>query len=368
MNEAEFHCDGCGIILQTKNPSQLGYVPVQALEKRDEIYCRRCYRIRHYNEIAPINQDPSVYLQKLDEIANTRSLVVQVVDLFDFSGSWISGIHRHIGKNPLLLLANKIDLFPRSTKWGRLKEWLRKYANELGVKPVDIILCSANKGVHIDTAIAAIEKYREGRDVYIVGTTNAGKSTLINRILKEVAGLDAIITTSPYPGTTLDAIRIPLDDGKAIIDTPGIVRKDRLSEWVCPTDLHVIMPKNTLNPRIYQLKEKQTLFFGGLARMDYLTGGRQSFVCYVSNHLYVHRTKVDSADEFLAKHHGKMLSPPKDPAQLPPWKKHRIALSGKEKQDVVISGLGWIACGKEKGLLDVWAPEGIQVVTRPSII
>ncbi|SFJ10369.1 ribosome biogenesis GTPase YqeH [Thermoflavimicrobium dichotomicum] len=368
MSDKEYRCDGCGIVIQTEDPSQLGYVPPKVLEEREEVYCRRCFRIRHYNEIAPVEQDPDIYLHKLAEIAETDSLVVQVVDLFDFSGSWIPGIHRHIGKNPLLLLANKIDLFPKSTKWGKLKDWLRKYVKELGIYPVDIILCSAEKGIHMDEALEAIEKYRDRRDVYVVGTTNAGKSTFINRILKEVAELDEIITTSPYPGTTLDAIRIPLDDGKAIIDTPGIVRKDRLSEWVRPTDLHVVIPKQPLNPRIYQLNDQQTLFFGGLARMDYIEGERQSFVCYVSNHLYVHRTKLQNADAFLEKHHGKMLSPPQDPAQLPPWKKHRFFLPGHEKQDIVISGLGWIACGKEKGLVEVWAPKGVQVVVRPAII
>ena len=57
---------------------------------------------------------------------------------------------------------------------------------------------------------AAIEEYREGKDVYIVGCTNVGKSTFINRIIKEVTGEGDVITTSHFPGTTLDMIEIPL--------------------------------------------------------------------------------------------------------------------------------------------------------------
>lgn len=364
----EIHCDGCGIIIQKEDPEKLGYAPSPALE-REVILCRRCYRIRHYGEIGTVNQDPDVYLQKLSEIAHTDSLVVQVVDLFDFSGSWIPGIQRHIGKNPLLLLANKIDLFPKLTKWGRVREWLHAYAKEMGIHPVEVVMCSAAKGEKITEAVAAIEKHRKGRDVYIVGTTNAGKSTFINRLVHDLGGeAEDVITTSPYPGTTLDAIYIPLDDGKAVIDTPGIVRKDRLSEWLDPKDLKQVMPSTPINPKVYQLDEQQTLFFGGLARFDFVEGERQSFVCYLSNALYIHRTKREQADTFQEKHRGGLLVPPADPATLPAWKKHVIQLSGKTRQDVVISGLGWISCGQERARVEVWAPAGIQVVTRPAII
>jgi 30S ribosome assembly GTPase len=297
----------------------------------------------------------------------TDSLVVLVVDLFDFAGSWIPGLHRRIGRNPLLLIANKIDLFPKATNWGRLKEWVAHSTKEMGVRPVDVVLCSAAKGWKMNEALEAIEYHRQGRDVYIVGTTNVGKSTFINRLLAE-AGKNVMITTSPYPGTTLDAIRIPLSDGKAIIDTPGIVRKDRVSEWVDPKELKIVVPAATLRPKVYQLNDRQTLFFGGFARFDYVRGVKQSFVCYMSNRLYIHRTKLEQADQILAKHRGQLLSPPRDPSMLPLFKKHVISLPGGEKQDVVISGLGWVAGGKEKAVIEVWAPEGILVSTRPAII
>ena len=67
-----------------------------------------------------------------------------------------------------------------------------------------------------------IEQHRKGRDVYVVGVTNVGKSTLINAIIQEITGDKDIITTSRFPGTTLDKIEIPLDDGSYIYDTPGL--------------------------------------------------------------------------------------------------------------------------------------------------
>lgn len=66
--------------------------------------------------------------------------------------------------------------------------------------------------------------------VAIVGRPNAGKSTLINRLLGE----DRLIV-SDVAGTTRDPIRVPLErDGKryTLIDTAGIRRKARVEEAV----------------------------------------------------------------------------------------------------------------------------------------
>ncbi|MCH5583785.1 ribosome biogenesis GTPase YqeH [Shimazuella sp. AN120528] len=355
-------CEGCGIQLQTEEEKKPGYVPPAALE-REHQYCKRCYRIRHYNELAVVEHDPDIYLQILGQIADTNSLVVQIVDLFDIAGSWIPGIHRHIGNNPLLLFGNKMDLFPQSVKAGKLKEWIYLYSKEMGIKPVDVVVGSASKQDKMQEVRNAIERYRQGRDVYIVGVTNVGKSTFLNYLLEE-----PIITTSPYPGTTLDVIHIPLDDGRNIVDTPGIVKKNRISEWVSPKELSKVIPKSRLNPKVYQLNSDQTIFIAGLARFDYVEGQRQPFTCYFSNQLYLHRTKQEQATAFYEKHLGEMLQPPHDPSDLPALQKHRIVLTGGSKQDIVISGLGWIACGKERGVVDVYAPKGIEVTLRPSII
>lgn len=361
-------CEGCGIVLQTADSGQVGFIPEKALT-RDVVLCRRCYRIRHYGEMGSVKQDPDAYLKRLDEIAERDCLVVLVIDLFDIAGSWIPGLVRRIGNHPLLVVANKVDLFPPSVKEGRLKEWVFQLMNEMGFQPADVVLCSAERGLNIDQVMQAIEFCRNGRDVYMVGTTNVGKSTLINRLLKKNGGVEEeIITTSPYPGTTLDAIRISQGDGKYLVDTPGIVRNDRMSEWVSPGELKEVVPSGTIKPKVYQLNEKQTLFFGGLSRFDYVSGKKQPFVCYLSNRLYIHRTKLEQADALWEKHRGKLLSPPRDPSTLPPLKKHVIHLKGTRKEDIVISGLGWIAVGKEKAWIEVRVPEGISVSTRPSII
>ncbi len=47
-----------------------------------------------------------------------------------------------------------------------------------------------------------------------------------------------------------------------------------------------------------------------LARLDYVSGGRRSLTCYLSNELNIHRTKLENADELYKNHAGELLTPP----------------------------------------------------------
>jgi GTP-binding protein len=77
-----------------------------------------------------------------------------------------------------------------------------------------------------DDADAATEEADAGIRVAIIGRPNVGKSTLVNRLL----GFERVIA-SDVPGTTRDAIRVPLErDGRryTLIDTAGVRRRGRI--------------------------------------------------------------------------------------------------------------------------------------------
>ncbi|MFC0215856.1 ribosome biogenesis GTPase YqeH [Paenibacillus chartarius] len=370
QDQEQLNCAGCGVKLQQQDPAKLGYVPQKALEK-EPVICQRCFRIKHYNEASGITLDQDDFLRLLGHIGSTKSLVVNIVDIFDFEGSMISGLPRFVGDNPIILVVNKIDLLPKVTNLNRIVNWVQRQAKQLGLKVVDVVLCSAKKNMGFDRVIASIGEHRDGRDVYVVGATNVGKSTLINRLISDFSDLESELTVSQYPGTTLDMVKIPLDDGHYVIDTPGIVYKHRLTELVAKRDLARIMPDKQLKPLVFQLDEKQTLFFGGLARFDFVRGAHQSFTIYLAGGLTVHRTKLDRADELYAGHLGELLAPPSkaDAESLPPLVKHALHIPKGVKQDVLISGLGWIKLNSETGAeLVVHAPKGVKVIAREALI
>ena len=366
----ELLCIGCGAPIQTEDKEAVGFTPKVALEKgieTGELYCQRCFRLRHYNEITDVHISDDEFLNLLHQVGDTDALVVNVVDIFDFNGSVIPGLPRFVAGNDVLLVGNKRDILPKSVKEKRVTHWLMERAHEEGLRPVDVVLTSAKNKGSLKAVIDAIEKYRKGRDVFVVGVTNVGKSTLINAIIQEITGDKDVITTSRFPGTTLDKIEIPLDDGSHLIDTPGIIHRHQMAHYLSAKDLKYVSPRKEIKPKTYQLNPEQTLFLGGLGRFDFVEGERQSFTAYFDNELKLHRTKLEGATEFYNKHVGSLLMPPgpKDLEEFPALVKHEFTI--KEKTDVVISGLGWIRVN-QVAKVAAWAPEGVAVMLRKAII
>lgn len=366
----ELRCIGCGSIIQTEDPNSLGYTPKSALEKgkeTGELYCQRCFRLRHYNEIAPVSLTDDDFLRLLNQIRDANALIVYVVDVFDFNGSLIPGLHRFVGDNPVLLVGNKEDLLPRSLRRPKLTDWIRQQANIAGLRPIDTVLVSAKKNHQIDHLLDVIEKYRHNRDVYVVGVTNVGKSTLINQIIKQRTGVKELITTSRFPGTTLDKIEIPLDDGHVLVDTPGIIHQEQMAHVLSPKDLKIVAPQKEIKPKTYQLNDGQTLFLGGVARFDYLHGERAGMVAYFDNNLPIHRTKLSNADNFYAKHLGDLLTPPTsdEKNEFPPLERYEFHIT--EKSDIVFEGLGWITV-PAKTTVAAWVPKGVGALVRRAMI
>lgn len=365
----EMYCIGCGAKLQTTAKDEAGYLPAASLAKaaagETEAYCQRCFRLRHYNEIQPVGLTDDDFLRLLNLLGETDALIVNVVDIFDFNGSLIPGLHRFVGDNPVLLVGNKADVLPKSLKRSKLRDWLHRQAEANGLRPVETVLMSAKNQHDIEDLLGTIEKYREGRDVYFVGVTNTGKSTLINGILKLTTGVGDLITTSRFPGTTLDRIRLELDDGAGLIDTPGIIHRNQMAHYLNAKDLKLISPSKPINPKTFQLNPEQTIFLAGLARFDYLQGPRAGFTLYTDKGLLIHRTKLENADDLYDRQKGELLQPPRPGEEFPDLV--RAEFTPKVDSDVVFAGLGWIKV-PAGCTVAAYAPEGVDVVLRPAMI
>jgi len=370
LDHSVHSCAGCGAALQTEDKDKAGFIPPSAIDREPAI-CQRCFRIRNYNEASSVAVDQDDFLKLLGSIGATDSLVVHIVDLYDFEGSLISGLQRFVGQNPVLLVVNKIDLLPKALNANRVRNWVQQQAKVAGLRTVDVVLCSAKRNIGFDRVIEALDRYRGDRDVYVVGATNVGKSTLINRLIRDYSDMEQELTTSRYPGTTLDAVHIPLDDGKYIIDTPGIVYSSRMTEIVPRGFLGTLLPDKPIKPLVYQLNAGQTLFIGSLVRFDFVSGDRQSFTLYISNALNVHRTKLERAEELYAEHRGGLLGGPsaEELEEIPSWTRHSLHVSRGANKDVFVSGLGWIQVNGSSGAeLELYAPKGVKVMLRDSMI
>lgn len=362
-------CIGCGAKLQADDPKKAGYLPASALKKAaaadNDVYCQRCFRLRHYNEIMPVSLNNDDFLALLNSLASKKALIVNVVDLFDFSNSLLSSLKRFVGDNDFILVGNKFDLFPLNSRKTRIKDWMRQEANRMGLHPKKIFLISAARQKYLDDLIAYLDKASRDQDIYFVGMTNVGKSTLINAIIDKMGDIKDVITTSRFPGTTLDRIEIPLENGHFLVDTPGIMNENQLSSKLNPKDLEIVSPKKPLKPTTFQLLPGNTIFLGGLGRIDYLKGESTSFTVYAARGVKLHRTKTSNAEDFYQKHVGELLTPPTD-------KDYLGKLKGQEfrtdfKSDLLFGGIGFVTV-PENCVVKTYTPDKIGLGIRRALI
>ena len=345
MNKKELYCYGCGAKLQTENENMEGYIQKSVLEKAEKRpLCKRCHNIRNHNirmEAPLMNED---FIKILKEADSRENLIVYVLDIFNFKTSMIDEITKYMKNNNFLVVLNKLDLLPKSIKTKKLIDYAISHLN-LGDRVLDVIVTSATKKYNIDELLEKINKYRNGKDVYFVGTANVGKSSLINEILKNYKNTsDHLITISAFPGTTLRTIQIPLDNYSYIFDTPGIIDNNCIWNAVDDRILKYILPKKEIKPVSFQIYSNQSIYFGGLGRMDVTVNKRVSATFYMSNLITLHRTKTEKADEkYEALIQDKNFQPlSNNLLSIDNFEKHVIHIGDKPKCDVVINGLGFI--------------------------
>lgn len=362
----ELRCFGCGAIIQSENENKIGFVPKNATSK-EHVLCKRCFRMKNYHELQETTLTSDDFLKILQTIGEKDCLVVYLLDVFDFNGSLIQGLSRHVNNNDILVVANKRDILPKSLKDRKIEHWVRRQLKEHNVKPVDVLLTSGIKNYHLDELMESIHDYRKGRDVYVVGVTNVGKSSMINAMLKHYTqDNDHLITTSEFPGTTLDLIEIPFDESSSLYDSPGIINEHQMAHLVKVEDLKIIVPKSELRPVGFQLSDNQSLYFGGLARMDYVKGQKSTFTCYFPRHLGVNRCKLERADaSYLT---NQMLVPKIDAIDTIDAMSSYDFTLGTQKMDIVISGLGFISVDCPNAKITVKAPKGVGVFLREALI
>ncbi|MDA3932121.1 MAG: ribosome biogenesis GTPase YqeH [Tenericutes bacterium] len=368
------YCNGCGSKIQSKDNTKPGYVSEELLSNRseDELICQRCFRIKNYSETFPYEVSNDEFLEVVEKIKNEDALIVKIVDIFDFSGSFVPAIKTLTEMKDVILVGNKVDLLPKNVKLKKILNWLKVMLKHQGFSVLDCVLVSAKYDDNFDELMRLIYKHKGKRNVYIVGSTNVGKSKIINQILKRYLGAASnIVTESLSPHTTLGMIGFNLVDGSIIYDTPGVINKHQYMHYLSRKSYKLTYPQKEVKPLVFQLNEEQTLFFGGLARIDIISGETCdviNVVTYFSNKLNIHRTKTEKANRLYKDKLYSLLSPPTSlDEELPKWVFHEFRIRDNQKYDIVFSGLGFVTL-RAPFHVKAYAPFVVGVYTRMAII
>lgn len=330
-------CQGCGIVLQDDNVLQEGYTT-----NLENDICQRCFRMKNYGEYQVVAKSNEEYIDILKEVGKTKDLVLYIADLLNLEKN-IEEI-RTIIPNKMILVLNKIDVLPKSVK----EEKLKKYLESKDIRFEEIIVISTAKNYNIDYLLKRIKYFQTSRNVYVVGHTNAGKSSLINKLIKNYSTNTQELTMSPLPSTTLSTVSIDINEHLTLIDTPGLVDNGSILNQVDSKMVKKISCRAEIKPRTYQLKKNQSIIIEDMIRIDYVEGDRNSFTLYISNDLKVRR--------LLNLFNNREL---KDI--------NKVRYDVKYDSDLVISGLGFVKI-VDKGVIDVYIDKNVDTFMRKSLI
>lgn len=221
-------CGGCGALLHCKDHSIPGYLPKELFAKRStkelkSLICQRCHFLKEFNVALDVSVSPEEYPKIISCIKEKRALAILMVDMLDFPCSIWPGMLDIIGtKRPVIIVGNKVDLIP-GDHMGYLDHWketLVSYVQKMGIDKSNIkhvSLISAHTGFGVEDLITQLHELWEYKsDVFLIGCTNVGKSTLFNRLLQsdfcKTQAMDLVqrATTSIWPGTTLNLLKFPV--------------------------------------------------------------------------------------------------------------------------------------------------------------
>lgn len=361
-------CIGCGIELQSDNPQKNGYLPESKLKEPQDHYCQRCFKIKNYGQYIPVRLTREDYKKEVQLAMTSAKLAIAVFDIIDFEGSFDDEILDVLREMDSIVVINKLDLIPDDKHPSEVANWVKGRLAQEGIVPLDIAIVSSKNGYGINGIFKKIKHfYPDGVEALVLGVTNVGKSSIVNRLL----GVKTV-TVSKYPGTTLKSVKKQIPHTNiTLVDTPGLIPEGRISDLVCEKCNLKMVPANEISRKTFKVSKDRVLIIGNLLWFRVLNddGVKPIFSLYAAKDVMFHETNIDKLKELLNSR-SDILYPPcdecKDDYQKLEMVKKKMTI--KAGEELVFKGLGWISV--KRGPLDIELvyPKKAGIVVRSAFI
>ncbi|NWU71127.1 NOA1 protein, partial [Pterocles burchelli] len=235
-------CSGCGAELQCRDDAAPGFVPAEKYRSLSEgpsgatglraAVCQRCWLLAHHGRALRLQLPPEQHRRVLSAALRRPPrhgrgpLLLYILDVMELPDPVLADLPGLLAPDVpvagLLVVGNKVDLLPADSPGhlGRLRQRVADACARAGLRGaplVDVRLVSAKTGFGLEGLVSRLQRsWRCAGDVYLLGATNSGKSTLFNTLLRsdycksrahDVVGR---ATVSSWPGTTLNLLRFPV--------------------------------------------------------------------------------------------------------------------------------------------------------------
>ncbi|NMV82095.1 MAG: ribosome biogenesis GTPase YqeH [Erysipelotrichia bacterium] len=366
-------CYSCGVVLQSKDHDKDGYVEKELLQdlSKGVLFCQKCFHSEKYNLSPREASLDHEFFTLIADAQATDALIVYVINLFSFEAGFIRALNHWLSGLDILVIANKRDIIPQDVSDEALKEYVAHRLRVEKLKVLDVKLVSASENYNIRDVIDAIKELRRRRDVYIIGQKHSGKTTLMETFLKEYKNVSRTnIITQNYPGTNLKVMQIPIDQSTYFYDTPGLGNDNSILEKVEKQVLKSVVPIKRVEKRLYTLNKDQSLFIGGLARIELVEGEKTAVGCYFSSEVDIRKIIVpEPNNQFLRTLNKNLLHPTsKNLQSLKDFDIYDVVVDEEGSRDIGINGLGWFSFIANKQTFRLYVPKGVSFYTTRSKI
>ena len=362
-------CYHCGAILQCENENEKGYIIPESLHRATPIqiiYCDRCFEtMKAFNNSELEQKVDQEVLKILDDAFATDALIIWVVDLFSFNGALNSEIAKKVKKLNVIVVGNKRDLFPANVKEESLVEYLNATFNAYGIKPKSVRLLGATNKIDSKELIDSMNAARKGHDVYMIGNSTSGKTSIINRAMKGFENKTTRqIKTITYPGTSVNVLEIPLSRSSFFYELPGISQTTSATGKLEKDVIRQIVPKKMVKVITRSMSAGDALMVGSLAAFEVIKGKTTNYRFYSAEGVETRKVQSKKLDDYINENNIRRFARPVSERLVSflDYDMFEYAMENDKKwHDIAIEGLGWLSFIAQGQMIRVRLPKGVAL-------
>lgn len=358
-------CHSCGAILQSESTKKPGFISKNIVENGiPKIpYCNSCYEKMLALNSGDLEQEvDKATLKILKDAVATDALVIWVVDLFSFNGTLNPDVVKKVKKLDVVVFGTKRDLFPSNVTDEMLTRFIDERFSDVGINPIWIKLLGKEANLNTDAVMDKIHELRKGHDVYMIGNNNSGKTTFINKFLKNFENKTKwAIKTEDYPGTNTPVLEIPFSNSSFFYELPDLSNGTSVLTKVEKEVQKIITPKKEIVMTRRFIGAGSSILVGNLACLSVIKGRHASIRVFVGEKVEVKAVDTDKVDAFQEANRKKHILKPVSErfVSFQDYDMFEYDLENDDlRHDIAIEGLCWFSTRGKGQTLRITLPKG----------